>query len=83
MALFGSQASSAAHFPVSLACSLTSFFSGSSQVLCHAGCSFKGASEELMGTGGGPSQLTASLGSLSYPFCLWQLDSWTDMGMHS
>lgn len=33
-----------------------------------------------MGIGGGPSWLIASLGSLSYPFCLWQRDSWIDMG---
>lgn len=81
-ALFGSQAPSVAHFPLSFAFSLKSFFfffKDSSQMLCHENYNFKGASEEMVGIGCGPSRLVASLGSLSKPLsCPRQLDSWIE-----
>lgn len=64
---------------MSFAFSLKSFiFYGSSQMLCHEGYSFKGASGELVGIGCGPSGRLALLGSLSNPFsCPRQLRSWS------
>lgn len=48
-------------------------------MLCHENYNFKGASEEMVGIGCGPSRLVASQGSLSKPLSgPRQLDSWIE-----